>query len=1165
MLPAPGIERPQLEKKFEAPRSEAEKTLADIWSAVLGVGNVGVFDNFFELGGDSIRSIAILSRAQEAGMHLSLQQMFEHPTVAGMAACAKPVVESAESRPFDLISEEDRGRLPEDLEDAYPIARLQLGMFFHSEFEPTSAIYHDVFSFRIESLFDHDKLSDALSLLIQRHQILRTSFQLAGFSEPLQLVHRQARFRLTVDDLTDLDAAGRDAVLTEWIEREKRAPFDRTTAPLVRFHVQKCDANLFQFIVSFHHSCLDGWSLAAVVTEIFRDYSASLRGKMEMIPPPRSRYRDFGGLEKRTVVDGEARSFWTKRIADCKVQSLPRWPESYRGVGLEQVRGPEVQVDAEVLEGLKEVGRRAGVPLKTVLLAAHQRVMSLLLGQSDVTSGLLWNGRPEVPDGEKVVGLFLNTLPLRIQLAGGTWTDLARECFAAEREIAPMRRFPLAEIQKLNGGLPVFEAAFDFVQFHVYKDLRGGINLREGRYFEANDLTAFTTFMLGASGAGLEFHIDYLPGRLCRQQIEEMSAYYHNTLRAIASDPDARYDAFTPLSGGEKHRLLVEWNKTQEDYPGDARIHELFERRAAESPSKTAVVCGDERWTYERLNRKTGEIASKLLEQSAGPEALVGIFMDRTPLMVAALLGILKAGAAYVPLDPAFPRERLELMLDDSKVRFLVTETGMLGALPATEATIVCADSLDDRQSRRDKPVFGKSGDLAYVIYTSGSTGKPKGVEVVHSAVVNLLISAGKKIGFGLTDRLMSVTTLSFDIAALELFLPLISGAELILAPHDVAVDGTRLAQLIETSAVTVMQATPTTWRLLVESGWNGKKDFRVICGGEAMPQSLGVELTSRVGEVWNFYGPTETTIWSTAWKVEAGATISIGRPLANTQLYILDSQLQPVPVGVAGDLYIGGEGLARGYRGREDLTAEKFIANPFVNDVHARIYNTGDCARYLPDGTVECLGRVDHQVKIRGFRIELGDVETALRSHTKIAHAVVVAREDGAGGKRLIGYVKSRNGPLSPGEMREFVRAKVPAYMVPANFVMVDEFPLTPNGKIDVRRLPAPDGSRAKAHGCIPPRTDDERALVEVWQEVLGVRQIGINDDVFDLGADSLSATRAFARINRRLGVKIPLRCIFENTTVAKLAEAARMFKRSEDYAPMSTKRRSRVVKLAH
>ena len=501
-------------------------------------------------------------------------------------------------------------------------------------------------------------------------------------------------------------------------------------------------------------------------------------------------------------------------------------------------------------------------------------------------------------------------------------------------------------------------------------------------------------------------------------------------------------------------------------------------------------------------------------------------------------------------------------MHDDAKSSLLVAETSVLSRIPATKATILCADTLSDKNSPPKKFEAAQPGRLAYVIYTSGSTGRPKGVEVIHSAVVNLLISAGKKIRFAPEDKLLSVTTLSFDIAALELFLPLISGGELILAPHDASVDGTRLAELIESSKATVMQATPTTWRLLIESGWNGKRDLRVICGGEAMPHSLCAELLPRVKEVWNFYGPTETTIWSTAWKAQPGAAVSIGRALANTQLYILDGRLHPVPVGVTGDLYIGGDGLARGYRGREDLTAEKFIANPFVAKAGARIYKTGDCARYLPDGTVECLGRVDHQVKIRGFRIELGDVETALRGHNKIAHAVVVAREED-GEKRLVGYVKSKNGPLSPGDMRDFVRGKVPSYMVPAHFVMVDDFPLTPNGKIDLRRLPAPDSTLSKTQTFVPPSNEDEKALAEVWQEVLGARQIGVNDDFFELGADSLSATKAFARINRRLGMRIPLRSIFENTTVAKLAAAMRNLKSNDEASPISARRRSRVVKL--
>jgi amino acid adenylation domain-containing protein len=1166
-LPAPDDARPALDRNFTPPRNEAERKLAGIWSQVLGVAEVGVLDNFFELGGDSIRSIAVLSRAQEQGLKLSLQQMFEHPTVAGMAALAVPTEQAGlerQSRPFDLISTEDSQRLPEDVEDAYPVARLQLGMFFHNELNPGSAIYHDVFSFRIEAAFDREKLEESLRRLIRRHPILRTSFHIAGFNEPLQLVHRQAQFRLTVDDLRAADSAEHQKALVRWIEWEKRAPFDRTTAPLLRFHAQRHDEKTFQFIVSFHHACLDGWSLAAVLAEIFRDYAALQRGEESIIPPPRAAYRDFVALERQSVSEEESRRFWTEKLAGANLQTLPHWPKSMCAGGFEQARGPEIQIEPEVLQGLKDLARLAGVPLKTVLLAAHQRVMSLLYGQTEVISGLLCNGRPEEVDGEKVIGLFLNTLPLRLSLASGSWVDLVRQCFAAEREIAPHRRFPLAEIQKLHGGRPLFEAAFDFVQFHVYNDLRGGIDLREGCYFEANDLTAFTSFVLDAAGARLEVHIDYDPGRLCRRQIEEMSAYYTNTLSAMAADTRGRYDTFSPMSQMEKDRLLFEWNQTDDLCPCSGGIHSLFERRAEEFPLKTALISENEEWTYRDLNRRANDVAGRLIELGAGKNMLVGICMERAPSMVAGVLGILKTGAAYVPLDPAFPRERLSFMLQDANVQVLVTDNQALQALPATEADIVCIDALDHKRSDDTGLSGSEPGDLAYVIYTSGSTGKPKGVQVTHGAVVNLLASAGKTICFNPEDRLLSVTTLSFDIAALEIFLPLISGGQLILATSQTAADGPKLADLIESSGATVMQATPTTWRLLIESGWAGNKDLRILCGGEALSRSLADELLARAGDVWNFYGPTETTIWSTAWKALADAPILIGRPLANTQLYILNSQLQPVPVGVAGELHIGGHGLARGYLGRPELTAEKFVANPFSQDREARLYKTGDWARYQPDGTVELLGRIDQQVKIRGYRIELGEIETALRQHAGVADALVTSRQDAAGEKRLVGYLVTRNGPPPAGELRDFIRTKLPAYMVPAHFVMLKAFPLTPNGKIDAKRLPAPDEMAATPRNYVAPRNDQEQALAEIFLEVLTLRQISMDDDFFQLGADSLSATRAFARINRRFGIDLPLRAIFDNPTVARLAVVAQNAKPGPASRPSITRRRSRLVKTA-
>jgi amino acid adenylation domain-containing protein len=459
--------------------------------------------------------------------------------------------------------------------------------------------------------------------------------------------------------------------------------------------------------------------------------------------------------------------------------------------------------------------------------------------------------------------------------------------------------------------------------------------------------------------------------------------------------------------------------------------------------------------------------------------------------------------------------------------------------VPSSDAQVLNVDTLE-RSPENLSPAAARPepSNLAYIIYTSGSTGQPKGVQIQHNSVVNLLTSAARTIGFGPADNLLAVTTLSFDIAALEIFMPLISGAQLTLASRTTASDGTSLAALIDSSSATTMQATPASWRLLLESGWQGHSALKAICGGEALKRNLADDLLERTAELWNFYGPTETTIWSGAWKVLPDELIRIGRPLANTRFYILGPDLQPLPVGVVGELFIGGVGLARGYFHQPELTAQKFIPNPFRTA--ERIYRTGDLARHLPDGTIECLGRLDHQVKVRGFRIELGEIEAALRHHPGVAEALVTARDNEFGEKALIGYVTSANGPLNPSELRDFAKAKLPHYMVPARFVLLDQFPLTPNLKIDVKRLPAPDVS-TNPRPCVSPRNEDEQKIARIWMEVLGLKQLSTDDDFFELGGDSLSATRAFARINQSLGIGLTLREMFDNPTIASLAELIR------------------------
>ena len=578
--------------------------------------------------------------------------------------------------------------------------------------------------------------------------------------------------------------------------------------------------------------------------------------------------------------------------------------------------------------------------------------------------------------------------------------------------------------------------------------------------------------------------------------------------------------------------------------PPPAFAHRLFEEQASKAPGSTALSAGAVSLSYGELDDRAGRLAGRLRALGVGPEILVGLCVGRSTGMVVALLAVLKAGGAYLPLDPTLPEARLSFMLEDANVSVLITEQDRREHLPAGDARVLCIDSdwgQDDEAEVDPGPVEPAAESLAYVIYTSGSTGKPKGVQVTHGALANFLQSMKKLTAMGEQDALLAVTTLSFDIAALEVFLPLAVGARVELVERDVAADGEQLADRLADPGITFFQATPATWRMLLEAGWEGKPGLTMLCGGEALPRPLADRLVGKGKVLWNVYGPTETTIWSSAWQVEAGeGAISIGRPIANTQLYVLDKWSRPAPVGVAGELYIGGAGLARGYLGRPALTAERFLPDPFGAEPGGRIYRTGDLARWRGDGNLECLGRVDHQVKVRGFRIELGEVEAALSSHPQVREAAVAAREDSTGETSLAAYVVPRgdSGPVPVADLRQWLLASLPEYMVPSAFVQLDALPLTPNGKVDRNALPDPQQARAGSGGrYVPPRGPVEEAIVGLWAESLGVGRVGAHDNFFELGGHSLMAIQLIARMRHTFGVEPPLKDFVEEPTVARLA----------------------------
>jgi amino acid adenylation domain-containing protein len=619
---------------------------------------------------------------------------------------------------------------------------------------------------------------------------------------------------------------------------------------------------------------------------------------------------------------------------------------------------------------------------------------------------------------------------------------------------------------------------------------------------------------------------------------ERFIGHLRTLFDATLADPDRSIGALQVLTDTERQQLLVDWNDTAAWYPTDC-LHELIRGQASIDPDAVAVEFRGRQLTYAQLDARANQLAHYLLALGVEPEVLVGICVERSLEMVISLLGILKAGGAYVPIDPAYPAERQEYMLAHSQASVVVTQQALAGQLPLGDASVVCLDGDSSKIAAMpdEAPVIAcDPAQLAYVIYTSGSTGKPKGVQISHRALVNFLFTMRREPGLTASDVLVAVTTLSFDIAGLELYLPLITGARVVIAPAETSSDSRALAELLQQSGATVMQATPTTWRMLVDSGWNRGAPLKALCGGEALPVPLAEQLVELGVELWNMYGPTETTIWSTCSRVRKAEPITIGRPIANTLLYILDARRNPVPVGVAGELWIGGDGLARGYRGRPDLTDERFVADPFPSSPGARMYRTGDRARYRADGNVEYLGRIDHQVKVRGFRIELGEIETVLASHPAVASAVVTARRSGAEAE-LAAYVIAKGVPVAAPALRQYLAHKLPAYMVPSTVTILDAFPLTANGKLDRNALPEPMRERSDQRELVAPRTALEKKLAAIWERELGINPIGVTDNFFDLGVTSILAASLFAAIEHELGDTLPLGAIFTAPTIEALA----------------------------
>jgi amino acid adenylation domain-containing protein len=1160
-LPEVGVERPELGREFAQPETWAERELAAVWTEVLGVGRVGVEDNFFELGGDSIRSIQVRAKAQQRGLSFTLQQLFQYQTIRKLArhlSEADGAEEEGRAEPFSLVSPKDRLKLPEGLEDAYPLTRLQAGMLFHSELNQDSAMYHNVATVQLGLKLDAEKLKQAVALLAARHPVLRTSFHLNEFSEPLQLVHREVEIPLQVHDLRHLTHERQEEKLSRWFEAEKADKFEWTRPPLIRFAVHRRGEETSQFSWTEHHAILDGWSVASATSELFHLYSTLLKGEGEVAPMPSVTFRDYVALERRALASEQSRDYWARHLDGATPSRLPRLtPPAQLAANVEPIRH-EVHIPAEVSDGLKRLAAEAGVPVKSVLLAAHLRVMSLLTGRDDVVTGFVMNGRSEEEGGERVLGLFLNSLPMRLRLKGGTWTALAREVFEAEREGLPHRRYPLAEVQRVAGGEALFDALFNFIHFHVYDSVfeAEGMQPLSADSYEKSNYTMTSHFGLSLTNSQVKLKLVCDGTQLSESQVEAIGGYYRRALAAMAEAPAESYDSRPLLSEEERRRLLSPTNAMRGQYPSDTCVHQLFEEQARLSPGAVALTFEGRQMTYGALDARSSRLARRLRRSGVGPDSLVGLCAERSIDLVVGLLAILKAGGAYLPLDPSYPRERLEYMLEDSGACVLLAQSHLLDTLPSFSGQLLSLD--DSEQPEADDislalPIVTPE-NLAYVIYTSGSTGRPKGSLVTHANVSRLLRATEGWFDFSTSDVWTLFHSPSFDFSVWELWGALGYGGRLVVVPYVVSRSPDAFRRLLLEEGVTVLNQTPSAFRQLMradeeaEAG-GGHLSLRfVIFGGEALDVQSLRGWFDRHGDEWprlvNMYGITETTVHVTYRPLSVrdlvgGAGSVIGEAIPDLSVYVLDQRQNLLPVGTPGELYVGGAGLARGYLNRPALTAERFVPNPFGDTPGERLYRSGDLACFLPNGDLEYMGRIDQQVKIRGFRIELGEIEAALSAHAAVRECAVLAREDEPGEKQLVAYVVAdTDAAASTSELRTHLKGRLPEYMIPSAFVRLDSLPLTANGKLDRKALPAPDAERPDVEVEFAlPRSPVEEVMARVWAEVLGLERVGAHDNFFELGGHSLRATQVTSRLREVFRAEINLRDLFERPTVAELS----------------------------
>ncbi len=996
-----------------------------------------------------------------------------------------------------------------DLAEELPLSRAQQRVWLLGQLDPGNAVYNINIPLWLTGTLDRHALERALQAVIERHESLRTGFfQRNGL--PFAKVVDAPAWKMDFVDLTHLGAEA-EAEAKHLAYNAGRWPFDLGQPPLFRATLFRVSQQRYLLVMVVQHIVADGWSLGILSYEMTELYGAFVTGRPSPLPQQTLQYRDYVHWEQEVGKNAADQQipYWLERLGgDLPIlelpQDKPRPPaQTFNGKWI------VADIDSEFAERLRKLSRETGTTLFVVLLSAFKALLLRYTGLDDILVGSNTAIRPQQEFASQI-GFFVNNVVLRTDLSRDpTFAELLTRVRETTRSAYANQNVPFDQlVETLHPERSLSRTPIVQMMFSLQNVPLPELNLPELKAELAHiDLGVAATdlsVLIWPEGDGYRCDFDFNTDLFDDATIEQLKQHFMRVLEEVIADPARKISTLPLLSDTERNLILEDWNRTEKPSPAYATVPEWFRAQAAATPGAIAVVMGSRSLTYAELDKQSEALARVLRSRGVRREVVVGLYLSRNLEMVVGLLGILKAGGAYLPLDPAFPAQRVQFLLSDAGVPLILTEAGLKATLPPTAAALL---TIDEALAESEKaPVSKIEGqpeptDLAYLIYTSGSTGQPKGTEVPHGALVNLLSSMLREPGLSGDDTLVAVTTLSFDIAALELFGPLICGAKLVLASREQAMDPEALAELLERAKGTVLQATPSTWRMLVESGWMGKSDLRIWCGGEALSPELADGLLTRGRELWNLYGPTETTIWSAAHRVASGENpILIGRPIANTRMYILDAQGQPAPIGVAGELYIAGDGIARGYWKRPDLTAARFVPEPFSTRGNGRMYRTGDLARYLRDGKIQLLGRIDQQIKLRGHRIELGEIEAVLERHPEVQQAVVALYGEGSE-QQLVAYVKQAEQTVA-NDLRMWLQERIPDYMTPAMFVSLRELPLTPNGKIDRKRLPVPEAAvRERMAATVAPRNRIEQTIADIWSEVLRVDQVGIHDNFFDLG----------------------------------------------------------------